>query len=112
MLLPSSLGMRDFKGLEAIFSGLGRINYMLTLKDLYVGRQVVWYELQEIYDTYIVLRDCKGSVPYLCGTVVGVSQELTPEVRKLVRPGGFCVYNDSSYRDARQSFREWVLGLC
>lgn len=77
---------------------------MLKLEDLYVGRRVCWEELQDIYDTYIVLENFEGHLPLIYGTVAMVSKDLTPELAALVhRENSFCVYNDSFYADERIS---------
>lgn len=60
----------------------------------YLGKIVNSYQLREVYDTYMYLKDATNRTP-ITGILVYYTKEPTDEVRGFVESGCAILYNDS-----------------
>lgn len=59
----------------------------------YLGKRVNSYQLREIYDTYMYLKDATNRTP-ITGVLVYYTKEPTDEVRGYVEMGCAILYNE------------------
>lgn len=81
----------------------------LTLEDLKIGMRVNAVQLENIYDTYIILNNTyRNKNKHTIGTIAFIGKEVTQEAAHIFVPGAsVCtIYKEKAYYDGDVDYDE------